>query len=124
MGFRKTDKRAQRDKKKLAIHKGVSGTPARPRLAVYRSLSHIYAQLVDDTSKKTLATVSSLRKDLRDELKSVKGKQGKAKLIGKAVAVKAKELNIKKVVFDRSGYLYHGRVKALADGAREGGLEF
>ena len=124
MGFKKSDKRAQRDKKKLAIHKAVSGTPERPRLAVYRSLSHIYAQLVDDTSRKTLATISSLRKDLRDELKSAKGKQEKAKLIGKAVAAKAKELNIKKVVFDRSGYLYHGRVKALADGAREGGLEF
>lgn len=124
MGFRKSDKRAQRTKKKLAIHKQVAGTPERPRLAVYRSLSHIYAQLVDDSNRKTLATVSSLRKDLREELKKAKGKQEKAKLVGKAVAAKAQELSIKKVVFDRSGYLYHGRVNALADGAREGGLEF
>jgi large subunit ribosomal protein L18 len=124
MGFRKPDKRAQRTKKKLAIHKHVAGTPERPRLAVHRSLSHIYAQLVDDSNRKTLATVSSLRKDLREELKKAKGKQEKAKLVGKAVAAKAQELSIKKVVFDRSGYLYHGRVKALADGAREGGLEF
>jgi large subunit ribosomal protein L18 len=124
MGFKKADKRAKREKKKLAIRKDVAGTPGRPRLAVYRSLGHIYAQLVDDSNRKTLATVSSIRKDLREELKSVKGKHEKAKLIGKAVAAKAQELNIKKVVFDRSGYLYHGRVKALADGAREGGLEF
>jgi large subunit ribosomal protein L18 len=124
MGFKRIDKRAQRAKKKLAIHKDVFGTAARPRLAVYRSLHHIYAQLVDDSQRKTLATVSSLHKALKDELKSAKGKQEKAKLVGKAVAAKAQELKIKKVVFDRSGYLYHGRVKALADGAREGGLEF
>ena len=124
MGFKKIDKISQRAKKKLAIHKHVAGTAERPRLAVYRSLNHIYAQLVDDNSRKTLATVSSLQKDLKTELKKAEGKQAKAKLVGQAVAAKAQELKIKKVVFDRSGYLYHGRVKALADGAREGGLEF
>ncbi len=124
MGFTKVDKRGQRDKKKLAIHQHVAGTAERPRLAVYRSLKHIYAQLVDDSQRKILATASSLQKPLKTDLQKVKGKKEKAKLVGQAVAAKAQELKVKKVVFDRSGYLYHGRVKALADGAREAGLEF
>jgi len=124
MGFRQVDKRAQREKKKSAIRPHVLGTAERPRLAVFRSLNHIYAQLVDDSHGKTLTTVSSLQKDVKSELAAAKGKKEKAKRVGLALASKAKTLNIKKVVFDRSGYLYHGRIKALADGAREGGLEF
>jgi len=124
MGFKRVDKRGQREKKKMAIHKHVVGTAERPRLVVFRSLQHIYAQLVDDSGRRTLTTVSSAQKDLKSELKSLKGKQEKAKAVGKAVAAMAQSMNIKKIVFDRSGYLYHGRVKALADGAREGGLEF
>lgn len=124
MGFKRVDKRAQREKKKKAIHKRVLGTPQRPRLAVYRSLNHIYALLVDDTSQRTLTSVCSRQKDLQAALEQAKGKQEKAKVIGKAVAAKAQEMKIKIIVFDRSGYLYHGRVRALAEGAREGGLEF
>lgn len=124
MGLKRVDKRAQREKKKQAIHKHVFGTAERPRLAVFRSLDHIYALLVDDNRQKTLTAVSTMQKELQPALQKAKGKQEKAKLVGKAVAAKAQEMNIKKVVFDRSGYMYHGRVRALADGAREGGLEF
>ncbi len=102
----------------------VLGTPDRPRLSVYRSLSHIYAQIIDDTTGKTLVSVSTLSKDVRDQLSGVKGRIEAGKLIGKLAAQKALEKNIKQVVFDRGGFLYHGRVKALADGAREGGLKF
>ena len=84
----------------------------------------MYAQIVDDAQQKTLVSVSTLSKDLRDELKGVKGNKQLAKQVGAAIAKKAQQNNIKKVVFDRNGYLYHGVVKALADGAREGGLEF
>jgi len=106
------------------IAKKVRGTTARPRLSVYRSLNHIYAQLVDDSQSKTILSTSTLAKDLRDLLKETKGKKEIAKQVGISVAKKAIAQNIKKVVFDRSGYMYHGIVKALADGAREGGLEF
>ena len=102
----------------------VLGTPDRPRLSVYRSLSHIYAQIIDDTTGRTLVSVSSISKDVRDQLSGVKGRIETGKLIGRVAAQKALEKNIKQVVFDRGGFLYHGRVKALADGAREGGLKF
>ena len=102
----------------------VLGTPDRPRLSVYRSLSHIYAQIIDDTTGRTLVSVSSISKDVRDQLSGVKGRIEAGKLIGRVAAQKALEKNIKQVVFDRGGFLYHGRVKALADGAREGGLKF
>jgi len=105
------------------IHKKVRGTLDRPRLTVYRSLKHLYAQIVDDAQKKTLVAVSTLSKDVRDELKGIKGSRELAKQIGMTVAKKALGQNIRKVVFDRNGYMYHGVVKALADGAREGGLE-
>jgi large subunit ribosomal protein L18 len=109
---------------RLRIHKRirrrVAGTQERPRLAVFRSLNHIYAQVIDDAQGFTLAAAASTEKDLKGKGGNVEG----AKLIGRKVAERAKEKGITKVVFDRGGYLYHGRVKALADAAREAGLEF
>lgn len=113
-----------RQKIKFRIRKKVNGTPDRPRLVVYRSLSHIYATLVDDVNGKTLTAASSTEKATAEKVKDIKGKIAKSKEIGKAIAEKAKSMNIDSVVFDRNGYLYHGRVKSLADGAREGGLKF
>ena len=116
-----TTKVLRRAKIKKRIRGRVSGTGTRPRLTVFRSNSEIYAQLVDDESGKTITTVSSIgKKDAR-----VKGtKSDKAKSVGSAIAKWAVEKGIKEVVFDRNGYLYHGRVKAVADGAREAGLKF
>ena len=114
----------RRDKIKFKIRKKVNGTPERPRLVVYRSLNNIYAQLVDDVHSKTLLSVSSLSKECIEKLKDTKGKVAKSKIIGKVLADKAVATQLKEVVFDRNGYLYHGRVKAFADGAREGGLKF
>jgi len=109
---------------RLRIHKRirsrVSGTESRPRLAVFRSVKHIYAQVIDDGKGHTLVAAGSNEKDIRGKGGNVDG----AKLIGKIVADRAKEKGITRVVFDRGGYLYHGRVKALADAAREAGLEF
>ena len=109
---------------KEKVRRRVQGTPERPRLSIYRSLNHIYAQIIDDTTGKTLIAASTLSKEVRDQLNGVKGKIAKGKLVGIAAAKKALEKNIKEVVFDRGGFLYHGRVKAVADGAREGGLKF
>jgi large subunit ribosomal protein L18 len=111
-------------KKKSSIRKKVFGTPERPRLTIYRSAKHIYAQIIDDTSGKTLVSTSTLSKDLREEVKSVKSEMDVCKLVGKQTAKRALEKKIVNVVYDRNGYLYHGRVKAVADGAREGGLKF
>ncbi len=113
-----------RNRAKIKIRKKVSGTGSKPRLAVYRSLNNIYAQLIDDSTGSTLLAVSSLSKDLQSELKSVKGKVDRGKIVGNLLAKKALEKNIKNVVFDRSGYRYHGRIRAIAEGAREGGLVF
>jgi large subunit ribosomal protein L18 len=124
MGFNRVDKRQRRFKKKRMIRKKVYGTTERPRLVVFRSIKNIYGQLVDDTIKKTITTVSSRSKELQEQLASLPDKSQSARIVGKALANKALSLNIKKVVFDRNGYLYHGRVKALAEGAREGGLLF
>jgi large subunit ribosomal protein L18 len=116
--------RDSRDEIRQRIHKRirrrVAGSEERPRLAVFRSINHIYAQVIDDQKGHTVAAAASTEKDLRGKGGNVEG----AKLIGKAVAERAKEKGITKVVFDRGGYLYHGRVKALADAAREAGLEF
>ncbi len=101
------------------IRRRVAGTAERPRLAVFRSLNHIYAQVIDDTQGHTLASASSNEKNGTNG-----GNVAGAKAIGKLVAERAKEKGVKSVVFDRGGYLYHGRVKALADAAREAGLEF
>jgi large subunit ribosomal protein L18 len=111
-------------KKKASIRKRVTGTPERPRLTIYRSAKHVYAQIIDDTSGKTLVSASTISKDLREELKAVKSEMEVCKLVGKYTAKRALEKKIQNVVYDRNGYLYHGRVKAVADGAREGGLKF
>jgi large subunit ribosomal protein L18 len=111
-------------KKQARIRKKIKGTSERPRLVVFRSAKHAYAQIIDDATGKTLLSVSTLSKDLREEVKQAKTPKERYKLIGVEAAKRALGKNIKEVVFDRSGYLYHGRVKALADGAREGGLKF
>jgi large subunit ribosomal protein L18 len=117
-------KKTSRDRARIKIRKKISGTPDKPRLSVFRSLDNIYAQIIDDTTGNTLVAVSSLNKEAKSDVKSVKGKINKSKLIGTMLAKKALEKDIKQVVFDRGGFRYHGRVKALADGAREGGLVF
>ncbi|MBI3766226.1 MAG: 50S ribosomal protein L18 [Ignavibacteriales bacterium] len=114
----------QRLRIKGRVQKKIRGTAERPRLTIYCSLHHVYAQVVDDTQSKTLVAASSNSPDLRDELKGVKGMIGVAKRVGMLVAKKAIEKNVKQVVFDRNGYLYHGIVKSMADGAREAGLKF
>jgi large subunit ribosomal protein L18 len=114
-------KLSRRDRIKMGIRKRLSGSSIRPRLSVYRSNKGIYAQIIDDVSGKTLVSASSLSKDFNAE-KGTKVDQSVA--VGKLVAEKAIAAGIKDVVFDRNGYLYHGRVKSLADGAREGGLNF
>jgi large subunit ribosomal protein L18 len=114
-------KLSRRDRIKMGIRKRLSGSSVRPRLSVYRSNKGIYAQIIDDVSGKTLVSASSLSKDFNAE-KGTKVDQSVA--VGKLVAEKAIAAGIKDVVFDRNGYLYHGRVKSLADGAREGGLNF
>ncbi|MBD3289971.1 50S ribosomal protein L18 [candidate division KSB1 bacterium] len=124
MSVKVQNKRKTRMRKKKHIRKNVSGTAERPRLVIFRSLKHIYAQLVDDTAEKTLLTVSSLSKDLKESVAKAKNKTDAAKVVGINVAKRAKEKKIENVVFDRAGYIYHGRVKALAEGAREGGLKF
>ena len=105
------------------VRKNLQGTADRPRLNVFRSLSGIYVQVIDDQSGRTLVSASTVDKDLRDKLKGMK-KADQAKMIGQTVAERAKSKGIQAVVFDRGGYRYIGRIKALADGAREGGLQF
>ena len=118
---RKRTPQAARNRRHLRIRKRVMGTPERPRLAVFRSLSHIYAQVIDDVAGTTLAAASDLEADLR----KADGKKAEvAKQVGTLVAQRAKDAGISQVVFDRGGFIYHGRVKALADGAREAGLSF
>jgi len=105
------------------VRKNLAGTAERPRLNVFRSLTGIYAQVIDDQAGRTLVSASTVEKDLREKVKGMK-KSEQAKLVGQAVAERAKSKGIESVVFDRGGYRYVGRVKALADGAREGGLQF
>jgi len=110
-------------RRKKSIRKKISGTSARPRLAIFRSSNHIYAQIIDDTAGRTLASASTMS----PELKSIDGHTGNkaaAQKVGSLLAEKAKAAGVSEVVFDRGGFLYHGRVKALADAAREAGLEF
>jgi large subunit ribosomal protein L18 len=108
----------------LRIRKRVVGTTERPRLSVNRSLKHIRAQLIDDVSGRAILGVSSLSPDLREQLATLRGKSEKGRVVGRFLAQKACAMGILRVVFDRGGYLYHGRVRALAEGAREGGLQF
>lgn len=109
--------RHQRERKKIV------GTPEQPRLCLHRSLKNLHAQIVDDTARKVLFGISTLDKSLRARMKSG-GNINAATILGEALAIKAKEKGIKKICFDRGGYLYHGRVKAFAEAARKGGLEF
>lgn len=111
-----------RQKRVKRIRRKISGTQTMPRLRVFKSSKHIYAQLVDDTAGRTLVSMSTVAKDFEGE--GLKGKKGMAHQVGKLLAVKAKAAGIESVVFDRGGYIYHGRVKALSEGAREGGLAF
>ncbi|AGC69579.1 50S ribosomal protein L18 [Thermoclostridium stercorarium subsp. stercorarium DSM 8532] len=117
------DKNEVRKKKHLRIRKKIKGTAEKPRLCVYRSLKHIYAQIIDDESGRTLVAASTLDEALRGKLEHT-GNKAAAREVGKLIGQRAIEKGIKKVVFDRGGYLYHGRVQELADGAREAGLEF
>lgn len=119
----KASKNSTRLKRHLRMRKKVVGTSERPRLNVFRSLNNIYAQLIDDTKGVTLVSASTLDKELKDN-ESHGGNKESAKLVGKLIAEKAVAAGIKQVVFDRGGYIYHGRVKELADAAREAGLEF
>ena len=118
--IRKIEKKTIRNRIHVRIRRKLRGTAERPRLAVFRSVAHIYAQVIDDAQGQTLVSASSVDKGA----KTKGGNVAAAKLIGKLVAERAKEKGIKNVVFDRGGYQYHGRVKALADAAREAGLEF
>ena len=118
-----TQKRDSRLKRKLSIRKRVSGDTLRPRLSVFRSAEHIYAQVIDDNAGSTLASASTLDPDIQDSLVGLK-KQARAKQVGQRLAAICLKKGIDKVVFDRNGFIYHGRVSALADGAREGGLKF
>ena len=113
-----------REKRKKRVRKKVRGTSENPRLSVFRSSKNIYAQIIDDTASKTLVDASSLSKGISDEIRKKGGSKEGAVMIGKMIAERAIEKGIKKVVFDRNGFLYHGRVKSLAEAAREGGLEF
>lgn len=112
-----------RVRRHMRIRRQVSGTAGRPRLNVFRSLDHIYAQIIDDVQGRTLASASTVDKDLRAELASL-SKTEQAKRVGATLAQRAQAAGVKQVVFDRGGYRYHGRVKALADASREAGLEF
>lgn len=119
----KIDKNKDRLKRHERVRNKVSGTAVRPRLSVYRSLNHIYAQIIDDVAGKTLASCSTLDKKVAEAVKDA-SKQEAAKIVGQELAKRALAAKIEEVVFDRGGYIYTGRVKSLADGAREAGLKF
>jgi large subunit ribosomal protein L18 len=123
MATRGKDRRERRERRHLRVRRKVVGTTERPRLAVYRSLNNIEAQVIDDTRGITLLGISTLSAPVKEESGEL-SKAERGRLAGKRLAERAREQGITKVVFDRGGYLYHGRVKAFADGAREGGLEF
>ncbi len=115
--------RIARKRRQRRIRMKISGTAERPRLNVFRSLGHIYAQVIDDVAGHTLASASTVDKTLRGQLDG-KDKSEQAKMVGEAVAQRAKDAGVETVIFDRGGFIYHGRIKALAEGAREGGLKF
>ncbi len=112
-----------RERRKQRVRKKIRGTAARPRLSVFRSARHIYVQVVDDDSGLTLASASTLSPELKDKVKGL-NKRDAAKLVGEQIGSRIKEKGIERVVFDRNGFLYHGRVQALSEGARETGLKF
>ena len=122
----KTSKDQTRQKIHIRIRKKIQGTAERPRLNVYRSVNHIYAQVIDDTKGATIVAAASIEKSkgIKGDKRPAGGNLSSAKDVGKLIAERAKQKGIEKVVFDRGGYLYHGRIKALADAAREAGLKF
>lgn len=125
MKGRSNARRIGRNRRRRSIRKKVSGVSARPRLSVFRSVKHMYAQLIDDTKGITIVSASTLSEDVQKELgNGDHTRTDESKVVGAVLARRALEKGIKKVSFDRGGYLYHGRVRALAEGAREGGLEF
>ena len=113
-----------RERRRKIIRKKIVGTVERPRLSVRRSLSHMYAQIIDDSAGKTLVALSTLSPEVKDKSNKDSGNVKGSSILGAAIAEACKKAGVKKVVFDRAGYLYHGRVKALAEAARKGGLEF
>ncbi len=117
-------KREARLRRKKRVRKKVRGTPERPRLCVFRSAKHIYAQIIDDSTGRTLLAISSLSKEVREKILRKGGNKEGAVLVGAEMAKRAAKEGIKRVVFDRNGFLYHGRVKVLSEAAREHGLEF
>ncbi len=121
--YKKKDRNADRVVRHARVRKKVSGTPAVPRLCVYRSLTNIYAQVIDDSKGVTLAAASTMEKDVKERVKDT-DKKGAAKIVGQAIAERAKKAGVEQVVFDRGGYVYTGRVAELAAGAREAGLKF
>lgn len=121
--FRKIDKNIGRVARHKRVRKNLSGTPEKPRFNVYRSTSNIYVQVIDDVNRVTLVSASTLDKAIKEQLDSTGNKEA-AKLVGKVAAERAIEKGIKEVVFDRGGYIYHGRVQEVAEGAREAGLQF
>ena len=121
--LKKADKNAKRLQRHKRVRRKVFGTPQRPRLCVFRSSNNIYAQIIDDTNRVTLVAASSLEADVKGAVNHTGNKEA-AKLVGQLVAKKAVEKGITEVVFDRGGYLYHGRIKELAEAAREAGLKF
>jgi len=122
MGFE--NRSAARLKRKRRVRKKVKGAPEKPRLSIFKSAKHIYAQIIDDSQAVTLTEASSLSKDVQEKVQGKGGNKEGAVIVGQAIAERALKKGIKKVVFDRNGFLYHGRVKALADSAREKGLQF
>lgn len=118
-----SDRRLRREIRHKRVRKDIFGTPERLRLSVYRSLKHIYAQIIDDTEGHTLVSASTVDPEISSQIRGIT-KTEEARIIGKVIAERAVAKGITRVVFDRGGYKYHGRVKALAEGAREGGLQF
>jgi large subunit ribosomal protein L18 len=121
--IKRRDRKELRRKRHLRVRSKIKGTPERPRLAVYRSERHIYAQIIDDIAGRTIVSASTVDKELREKLTKTWNQEA-AKEVGKLIAKRAAEKGIKKIVFDRGGFKFHGRIKSLADAAREAGLEF
>ena len=121
--IKRRDRNEARERRHLRIRRSIRGTAERPRLSVFRSLSHVHVQLVDDGARRTIAAASTLDPEIRSQARDA-SKSEASKIVGQLIAKRARERGIRQVVFDRGGYLYHGRVRAVAEGAREGGLEF
>lgn len=117
-------KAKRREKRKAHVRSKINGTNERPRLTVFKSLGHIYAQIINDVDGKTLVSASTIDKEIRESITAEMTKTAKSQLVGNAIAKRALAANINRVAFDRNGYIYHGRVKAFADAARQSGLEF